>query len=209
MSSFEAFQVYIALKAHFSDNSSYDFFKYSGKTNVTRVSFEKRKDRYFFEKLAKKFTRTELIDFFVANFISQNQPSWVGDLLLNTDSEALYLAWKKRADAISYYFMRDIDILLSSIRFNAKSFKSLFEYSGKDFQMFPLIITYCFQKVISLETLIILDEIFGFLKHYNEHFKGNIIWVERYNSIQKYRPFIKCDINNIKQELKKKLTTCL
>ena len=51
MNEFEAYKHYLALKLHFS--SDYDYFKYNGKTNATQQSFEKRKDRFRFSKLAR------------------------------------------------------------------------------------------------------------------------------------------------------------
>ena len=57
----------LALKLHFS--SDYDYFKYNGKTNATQQSFEKRKDRFRFSKLARKLEDPLLIEFFVSNII--------------------------------------------------------------------------------------------------------------------------------------------
>ena len=42
MEAFDAYKIYMALKAHF--NSDYDFNKYGGKTTVTKQSYLKRKD---------------------------------------------------------------------------------------------------------------------------------------------------------------------
>ena len=48
---FESYKLYNALKLHFE--SKYDAVKYNYKTSVTPNSFFKRKDKYFFAKLAK------------------------------------------------------------------------------------------------------------------------------------------------------------
>ena len=53
MEPIDVYLMYCAMKAHFSKNN-YDFHKYGGKTKVSRDSFWKRKDKYFFVKLAKK-----------------------------------------------------------------------------------------------------------------------------------------------------------
>jgi len=52
MSAFECYKEYVALKNHFTQKS-YDYVKYNGKTSVKADSFNSRKDKIFFEKLAK------------------------------------------------------------------------------------------------------------------------------------------------------------
>ena len=50
MTPFEAYCEYVSLKNHFTQ-SGYDYFKYNGKTRLKPATFQKRKDRIFFEKL--------------------------------------------------------------------------------------------------------------------------------------------------------------
>ena len=50
MDAFNAFKIYMGLKAHF--NSDYDFTKYGGKTRASKSSYLKRKDKHFFGKVA-------------------------------------------------------------------------------------------------------------------------------------------------------------
>ena len=57
---YEAFSMYQSLKLHFNQQS-YDFFKYNGKTNTSKMVFENRKDKYHFYKLARKVTQLSLI----------------------------------------------------------------------------------------------------------------------------------------------------
>ena len=49
MDAFEAYKIYMGLKAHF--NSKYDFTKYGGKTRNSKSSYLKRKDKHFLVKL--------------------------------------------------------------------------------------------------------------------------------------------------------------
>ena len=51
MDAFNAFKIYMGLKAHF--NSNYDFTKYGGKTRASKSSYLKRKDKHFFGKVAR------------------------------------------------------------------------------------------------------------------------------------------------------------
>ena len=45
---FETYQAYLGMKSHFT-NPKYDFIKYGGKSRATITSFNKRKDKYWFE----------------------------------------------------------------------------------------------------------------------------------------------------------------
>ena len=62
---YDAYCLYLAVNNHFNTDS-YDYFKYAGKTSVKLETFLKRKDKYHFAKLARKY-HVELLDFYVAN----------------------------------------------------------------------------------------------------------------------------------------------
>ena len=51
MDAADVYLTYCAIKAHFSKNK-YDYHKFAGKTKIKRDSFYKRKDRFFFARLA-------------------------------------------------------------------------------------------------------------------------------------------------------------
>ena len=53
MEPIDVYLMYCALKAHFS-REDYDYHKYGGKTKISRESYWKRKDRYYFAKIANK-----------------------------------------------------------------------------------------------------------------------------------------------------------
>ena len=65
MNEFDACQLYMALKLHFT--TKYDYFKYNGKTKLTVPQFNKRKDKYQFVRLARKYSHEELVEYFCAN----------------------------------------------------------------------------------------------------------------------------------------------
>ena len=66
MTGYEAYKEYLALKNHFTlDN--YDYIKYNGRVSASESSFLKRKDKFFFTKLGKKFDGEELKYFLVSN----------------------------------------------------------------------------------------------------------------------------------------------
>ncbi len=61
MNGFEVYKLYLAIKLHFTSDS-YNYFTFNGKTRTTLQSFEKRRDKYFFKKLATKFNQDELAE---------------------------------------------------------------------------------------------------------------------------------------------------
>jgi hypothetical protein len=70
---FETYQHYLSLKNHFT-NPKYDFFKYGAKTRASITSFNKRRDKYFFERTSRKYSDKEVVDFLVSNFVAADNP---------------------------------------------------------------------------------------------------------------------------------------
>ena len=68
MTGFEVYKMYLALKQHFT-KENYDYHTYNGRVRASETSFEQRRDRYYFKKLATKYDRKEILNYFVANFI--------------------------------------------------------------------------------------------------------------------------------------------
>ena len=79
---FETYQHYLSLKNHFT-NPKYDFFKYGAKTRSSVTSFNKRTDKYWFEKTSRKYSDKEVVDFLVSNFVETDSPGnlWIGQII--------------------------------------------------------------------------------------------------------------------------------
>ena len=109
---FDCYKSYLGLKNHFT-KPKYDYHKYGGKSRATVQSFYKRRDRYFFEKLSRQKTDGEVVEFFVSNFISCDNPQslWIGEIVRN--GEGNYVDWKKRKQSMSYLFREQMDKLFS------------------------------------------------------------------------------------------------
>jgi len=158
MNAFEAYQIYISLKIHFSSRT-YDFYKFNGKTRTSVTSFEKRGDKAFFYKLANKYSKSKLIDLFVANLVKDHN-MWVGEFLDET-SEEVYTEWQKKLESLSYFFSEECRGLLEWLEFRGLQFYDLFKVVGADH---PIIVKMVAQQIISIETFIIFDTIFDFCK---------------------------------------------
>ena len=61
MTPIDTYKTYLALKNHFTKDQ-YDYHKYCGKVKAQLQSFYKRKDRYWFERLSRQKSDTEIVD---------------------------------------------------------------------------------------------------------------------------------------------------
>ena len=117
MSGYDAYCEYISLKNHFT-RDNYDYFKYNGKIRTSVSSFNKRKDKYWYEKLSRQKTDEEVKNFFIANFVQVDDPGrlWIGELSRN--GEAYYIEWIKRQQSLKYLFKEQAEQLLSQGNLN-------------------------------------------------------------------------------------------
>ena len=88
MSPFDCYQTYLSLKNHFT-KERYDFFQYGGRTRASMSAFNKRKDKYWFEKMSRQRADDEIRDYFIANFIASDTPEkiWIGGLIKEGESQ--------------------------------------------------------------------------------------------------------------------------
>ena len=185
MGPFESYKLYNSLKLHF-ERDSYDAFKYNFKSNVTPNSFLKRKDKLFFAKLANSHGK-ELKMYFVSNFI--NDVLYVGDMI-NENGERNFLSMKKTHESLTRTFETDINTIADLIDQGEFTFNEFFE--SKDAQH-PLVIKMWLQEEITLETVCILNAIFGFVVRESKNITETIMWPNIVRKITKYTPFINFD----------------
>jgi T4 gene Gp59 loader of gp41 DNA helicase/T4 gene Gp59 loader of gp41 DNA helicase C-term len=185
MTPYDAYVLYTALKAHFI-RDSYDFIKYQGKMKLTIDSFELRKDKFFFAKLAKHKNPK---DFIIANFVETGPNTWIGDLINNSTAEKVYTEWNKRRQALSYYFEQDLNMLLTNISDNI---------TIKE-QQHPHLLKLFLRKNISIETIIILDDLLGYLDRWDKKLKDDPLWKDISIIFKKYRSFLEYDITKMRK----------
>jgi hypothetical protein len=191
MSPFETYQTYLSMKSHFT-NSKYDFFKYGGKSRATMTSFNRRKDKYFFEKASRKYSDKEIVDFFVSNFVSADNPQnlWIGEII--NSGERTYADWMRRQQSLTYLFKEQSNELFSEIKLN----DALSCSKGH-----PLILKKFLSGKISLETLVIYDKIFLFGKKFDKKLLDPV-WETVSLKIKKYTPFLNIDVFQFKKILR-------
>jgi len=191
---YEAFSVYQSLKLHFN-HQSYDFFKYNGKTNTSKMVFENRKDKYHFYKLARKVTqKDDLVSFLVANFV-ENENVWVGDLLTE-DAEVNFRKHQKIIQSLSYIFENDCKVIFE----DCKEPNDVIRVVDGEY---PILLKKALRKEIHVETLCMLTQILGFLPMWNNKITDTIRWPEYQKKLTKYAHFLPKDVVKYKLILKK------
>jgi len=188
---FETYQHYLSLKNHFT-NPKYDFFKYGAKTRASMASFNKRKDKYWFEKTSRKYSNKEIVNFLVSNFVSTDNPQnlWIGEII--NSGERKYADWMKRQQSLTYLFKEQSNELLLE-----NDLESLFDCSKGH----PKILKKFLGGNISLETLTIYEIIFHFSKNFDKKL-NDPVWESVNLKIKKYTPFLNINVFNHKKIIK-------
>ena len=186
MEPIDVYLMYCAMKAHFS-RKDYDFLTYKGKSRVPRDSFFKRKDRVFFVKLSKKYSEKDLKNYFVANFIVEKQ-----GYIANFNDEN-YEQWKEKRN--NFY-----DIFTEEIRPFVKDFNPIFKVKNSEH---PFLLKEYLGKRVSLETLVILDELIGFSKNWDRNLAEDYIWYDINKLMKNYKRFLTIDKKQYRIQLLK------
>lgn len=183
MDAFQAYRYYLALKLHFTTDS-YDVVKHKGRIKASRDSFMKHEHMY--KRLASQYHDDEVVNFLVSNFVSGDR--WGG--VFDAESNNTYLSWKKRIEALSYTFKSDIQRLLTELNLMQFDASIIFDVQKNQH---PYIIRAYMSKNLTIETLVILQKLFGFCDKFDKDIEENIVWPDISRLIRKYSPFVKFD----------------
>ena len=195
MNGYDLYGLYQAIKLHFT-SETYNFFQYDGKTRVSIDAFQKRRDKFLFHRLARKYRDDEMVPFLVANFVSSDN-NWTKSLL-EEEAEETYRDWKRRTDSMSKLYEDD----LRKICPEPKEFNKLFEV--KDGQL-PKLLVALLQKEVTIETLVILNNIFRFIPIWDKKISDDIIYPKISRKIRKYGAFLAVNVDKYKLLTKKVL----
>ena len=191
MTPFDAYKTYLALKNHFG-KSTYDYFKYAGKSRASVASFEKRKDKYWFERISRQRDDNEIKEFFVANLVEADDSSsvWIGNVI--RDGDTCYKEWQRRQQSLSYIFKEQSQEMLSS-----NNLEQLFDCSKGH----PPILKMFLSGKISIETLVIWDKIFLFGNNFDKKLLDPV-WELVSLKVSKYSLFLNIDVEDYKKVLR-------
>ena len=178
---YDAYCLYLAINNHFYSDS-YDYFKYNGKVSAKLESFMKRKDKYHFAKLSRKYN-DELRDFLVANFSKKKY--YVRDLL-EMECEKNYIEFKKRKQKLTY-------LITEEMRYLFDKYKHIdFCIGIKDGQHSNILREYLGGR-IAAETLVAADKIFGIFTDYDTMVSENFIWPKTRKRLDSLAPFLELE----------------
>jgi len=193
---FEAFKIFLAMKSHF--NNEYNYVEYDGAFKAKRESYSKRKDRYTFVQLSKKFGKKELEEFFLSLFLNVTEKGniavsgtnnmWTGNLL---DKEATdtYKNWKKRLQSLQYNFINDCETIFDRGLEEELEFNQIFKSVNGNY---PLIIRLEKMGDICVETVVVFDMIFDFIN--NVRIADTTYWPVYKKKVKDYTPFLEVDV---------------
>ena len=187
MEPIDVYIMYCAMKAHFS-RKDYDFNKYGGKTKVSRDSFFKRKDRHFFVKLSRKYKTTiEIKNYYISNFIKDKR-GYIANF-----SDENYKSWLLKREGFFEQFIMELSPYI-------KEFQPLFEVEGNNH---PKLLKEFLGSRVSLETMIVLDELVEYGKNWDKLLEGDIIWIDLKKLMENYKGFLTINKNLYRMKLLK------
>ena len=187
MNGYDLYCTYQAIKLHFT-SENYNFFQYDGKTRVSVDAFQKRRDKFLFHRLARKYRDDEMVPFLVANFVHSDD-NWTKSLL-EDEAEETYRDWKRTTDSMSKIYVEDLQKVATKDTFN-----DLFKVEDGQF---PKLLVAFLQKDVTIETMVILNNIFGFIKIWDKKISDDFIYPKVSRKIRKYGAFLNVNVDKYK-----------
>jgi hypothetical protein len=191
MTPFQVYIEYLALKSHFS-NEKYDYFKYNKKVRASVASFNKRSDKYWFEKTSRKYNDKEIVDFLVSNFVAADNTSnlWIGEII--NSGERNYQEWMKTNQSLTYLFKEQ-----STELFSQAKLENVFDCSKGH----PILLKTFLKSELAPEIMVIYDIIFSYISEFDKKLLDPV-WETVSLKIKKYKPFLNTDIFQYKKILR-------
>ena len=134
-----------------------------------------------------------MLEYFVSNFF-HNSKTWIGNLV-RADGETTYNKWRKYNQSFTYNFRSDCVLLNNRINADGIRFDDLFNVSSGQH---PKLLRLLLSGQISIQSVIILDKVLGFVKRWDKDIAETIIWPEKSFKIKKLSPFIKFNLTKCK-----------
>jgi len=184
MSAFECYKEYVALKNHFT-KPSYNYHKYNGKSKLSFDSFDTRKDKLYFMKVAK---HPDPRNYILSNLV-ENPKLWIKEIAFSLSAEEVYKDWSKRQQSLMYLFKEELSKLNENFDVNFKA----------EDRTHPYVLKLFLRKEISLETLVILVDLVRCASYWSKKFVYDPTVEDILNKMMKYRPFLEYDKEKAKK----------
>lgn len=181
MNPYDCYVDYLALKTHFA-KWEYDYFLFRGRTaKITPAAFEKRKDRYWFEKLSNLYNPHERI----LAHCCVDERVWIRDIV---NQKEVYLEWQARQDTLTRVFAEEIRRL-------KKIFDANFLFTPG---MHPYLVREYLGGRISLETLTIISDLTDCVSYWSDNAGEDPIFEMVIRRIMKYTKFLDYDMEKFR-----------
>ena len=189
MSEFEAYKMYLALKAHFQTDA-YDVVKMQGRIRASRKSFNGLGKEFAFRRLVKLYDREETVcNFMVANFITGSR--WGG--VFDATASKTYMDWQRRNQSLGYVFEQDL------LRLFAEAAEhEVTDMFSRQPGSHPFILKAFLRNTICPETLVILDKLTAWVADC-ELDDTDPVWTDVRRLIVKYKPFVRINLEKFKE----------
>lgn len=182
----------MSISRHFK-STSYCFFKYKGCVNVKRSSYEKRPEKYFYEKLATKYNYNDAVSLFVSFYSYPANTSFFIADVQNTEFQDNFTQWERRIQSITFSFEQELITLKDTVT----SFNDIFTSIDGNH---PIIIQQLLGGFVSLETVCLLDKIIHFASNLDKSLESDFVWEILSLRIRKYSQFLNVqDIDKYKK----------
>lgn len=179
-----AFMLYLMMKQHMA--GKYDIIKYSWNMKVTDAAFNKRRDKYFFDKMSDKFHLKDVTEIFLATFL-ENSNGWAGDLV-SEDAMAAHRELLGRYIRFPEIYREDLkNLVYFSNKVNVPIGK-LLEYNEK--QQTSPIFKLLQSGLIKTETFLVIDSFLGIIDKIDEKMSADIIWQNWHTKLVNYRKLV-------------------
>lgn len=195
MNGYDFYCTYQAIRLHFT-TPNYNFFQYDGKTKVSVDAFQKRRDKFLFHRLARKYSEIEVVPFLVANFVHRDE-QWARNLL-EDEAEDVYEKWKQTKESLEQIYAEE----LKKVAVSKETFGELFKVKSNQF---PKLLMLHMQKQVSIEVMVILNSMLQYLDKWDKEIKDDIIYPKIAMKIRKYAAFLPVDSSKYKSLTKKVL----
>jgi hypothetical protein len=185
----DAWSTVTAMSLHFNSERDYDAFKFSFKgPRCKRETFEQNKNRFQFEKLARKYPyRNDIILYSLANLLSGEK--WIGNF-----TDVAYDRWKAKMQNVEYTYKEEMKTLIEQSPY--KTFDEMI--LPKDLTDVPYIYKMVQGGNVSIETITILNIISSYTSDLQSKLTDPLgISSELTFKVRKYTPFLRpmIDIN--------------
>ena len=178
MDAFKAYRYYSAIKLHFT-SQKYNVFKTRGRVKCSLEKFALRNDYPLFERIGRKFNdEREYIKFLACNFMYRNANVIYDDV----SAQANYKEYKRRRQSITKIFSDDLNTIVLA--------GASYDFGGNKI---PDVLQLYMSNKITLETMVILNDMDGYIDRLKEVDRISLILGDELLRIEKAKGFVKYD----------------